>query len=77
MEHKSKQGYSPEPTETETEPLLTVGDLAIYLNASRSTIYRLIREGSLRPIYFDDRPRFLPQDVLAFVQSHQNRQKKP
>jgi predicted DNA-binding transcriptional regulator AlpA len=71
MEHKRKQGYS--PGASDAEALLTLADLAAYLNTSRSTIYRLIREGSLRPIYFDDRPRFVPGDVWAFVLSHRSR----
>jgi excisionase family DNA binding protein len=53
----------------QTDSLLTIADLAVYLNTSRSTIYRLIRQGSLRPIYFNDRPRFLAEDVWEFVQS--------
>lgn len=39
------------------------------LACSRSTVYRLIDEGSLRPIYFDRRPRFDPEDVAAFIES--------
>jgi excisionase family DNA binding protein len=67
MEQKGTQGYS--PGRSDTEALLTVAELAVCLNTSRSTIYRLIREGALRPIYFDDRPRFLAEDVWGFVRS--------
>ena len=54
---------------TDTLELLTVADLQKSLLVSRSTIYRLIREGALRPLYFDDRPRFLVTDVRDFVES--------
>jgi excisionase family DNA binding protein len=67
MEQKRTQGYP--SRRPDSEALLTLADLAVYLNTSRSTIYRLIREGSLQPIYFDDRPRFAPGDVSAFVRS--------
>jgi excisionase family DNA binding protein len=52
-----------------TDSLLTIAEVACYLNASRSTIYRLMREGALRPLYFDDRPRFRRGDLDAFLDS--------
>jgi excisionase family DNA binding protein len=58
-ENKRTPNYS----EVQTDRLLTVADLSAYLNASRTTIYRLIREGALRPVHFDDRPRFRLRDV--------------
>jgi hypothetical protein len=36
---------------------------------SRAGVYRLIRHGDLSPIYIDRRPRFLAEDIRAFVHS--------
>ena len=67
MEQTRAKAYGGDTTDM--PELLTVADLQRSLRVSRSTIYRLIREGALRPLYFDDRPRFLVADVRDFVES--------
>lgn len=50
-------------------PHLRVRDVQRILACSRRTVYRLIAEGQLRPLYVDSRPLFDPHDVRLLLDS--------
>jgi excisionase family DNA binding protein len=39
------------------------------LGVSRKTLWRIVRSGELPAVYVDRRPRFLAEDVAAFIAS--------
>lgn len=51
--------------------LLTLDECRTLLRCSRSTVWRLMRRGDLRPVRLTDGgpPRFLYDDVRALIQS--------
>jgi hypothetical protein len=54
--------------------LLTRAQVAEHLNASISTVERLERTGQLTPIAItSDCPRFLPEEIIAFIESRKAR----
>jgi predicted DNA-binding transcriptional regulator AlpA len=59
--------------QSEPAPLLRVADLQRVLACSRPTVYRLIREGALKPVYLDRRPRFEPKQVRELIESRRGR----
>ena len=57
------QGYE----QTQPEPLLRVADVLQWLGCSKSTLYRIVRDRGIEPIYLDSHPRFDPDDVRALI----------
>ena len=55
------------------EPLLTVDELADLLRSSRSGIYRLVRDGHLRPYRVGARMRFSTRDVRDYLDRERER----
>ena len=51
------------------EPLLSVPQTLRVLGISQRTLYRLIRDGELRPIRIGDRVLFDPADLRDFIDS--------
>jgi excisionase family DNA binding protein len=49
-------------------PLLTVDETAAFLGVARSTVFRLIRNGELRPVRVGQRHRFRPEDLDAYLE---------
>ena len=49
-------------------PLLTVNDVARLLVVSRDSVYRLIRDGHLRPVRVGKRLRFRPEDIERYLE---------
>jgi excisionase family DNA binding protein len=49
--------------------LLTIKEACEYLNLSRATIYKLIKEGKLTPIKIGRSTRLDKSDLDAFVES--------
>ncbi len=48
--------------------LLTIEQTTLYCGISRTTLWRAVRRGELRPIYvFDDRPRFDIHHIDAYI----------
>jgi excisionase family DNA binding protein len=47
--------------------LLLVPEVARRLGCSRSTVYRLLADGHLQPVYIDSRPRFEAEDIEELV----------
>jgi excisionase family DNA binding protein len=56
-------------TPQSTPRLLGRSEVAALLGISRQTLDRLVKAGSLPVVRLDRRPRFLPEDVDAFVRS--------
>jgi excisionase family DNA binding protein len=52
------------------EPLLTVAQCCELLQVSKQTLYRLINNGELEPVRIGHHPRFLPDDIRAFLERH-------
>jgi excisionase family DNA binding protein len=52
------------------EPLLTLSTVCGVLAVSKQTVYRLVRQGELRPTRVGDRLRFEPEDVRDYVSRH-------
>ena len=48
-------------------PLLTVAAACQHLAISRATLYRLMGEGTIRPVRIGGSVRFRPSDLEAFV----------
>jgi predicted DNA-binding transcriptional regulator AlpA len=53
--------------------LLSRAEVEQMLCVSRKTLWRLVQRGTLPAVYLDRRPRFLPEDVWAFVLSRRRR----
>jgi len=49
-------------------PLLTVPELARVLRIGRTSVYRLVKSGSIRPVVVGERLRFRPEDVEAYLE---------
>ncbi len=47
--------------------LLTVKEVCEYLNVSKPTVYRLIKEGKLKPIKIGKATRFEKEDIDKFI----------
>lgn len=60
MEHHSVTDYSA------VRPLLTVPELAGVLRVGRTTVYRLVNNGSIRPVIVGERIRFRPEEIDAY-----------
>jgi len=52
---------------TEDVTLLTVEEAAVRLGISRSTMYSLIRAGSIRSVKLGKRTRLTPQQVSDYI----------
>jgi len=48
--------------------LLSVNELATYLGVTRSTVYRLVREGELQSVKVGRRKKFRPEDIDAYLE---------
>ncbi len=48
--------------------LLTIKEVCEYLNVSKPTIYRLIKEGKLKPIKIGRATRFDKEDIDKFIE---------
>ena len=53
-----------------TPPLLSLEDAAAVLNVGRTTIYRLVREGSLATVTIGRTRRVRPADLDRFIDAH-------
>lgn len=53
--------------------LLSRAEVQQILCVSGKTLWRLVQSGKLPVVYIDRRPRFLPEDVWAFVRSQRRR----
>lgn len=53
----------------DNRPLMTVAGVCKHLAISRATLYRLIDDGSIRPLHISKTVRFKPADVDAFIES--------
>lgn len=51
--------------------LLNLDDVALYLNCSKSTMYRYVREGRISYIRRGRRLLFRETDIEAFLDKHQ------
>lgn len=50
--------------------LYTISETAEYLKVSRGTVYKLIEEEKIQPVYLTDRnPRVKEEDLIALVNS--------
>ena len=49
-------------------PLLTVPELARVLRIGRTSVYRLVKSGSIHPVVVGERLRFRPEDVEAYLE---------
>ena len=47
--------------------LLNVNETAVYLNTSRWSVYKLVRDGHLRAVRVGERLRFKPDDVERYL----------
>jgi excisionase family DNA binding protein len=56
------------PHRSELEPPLTARQCWELLQISKNTLYRLIRDGELQPTYVGHSPRFLRDDVRAYLE---------
>jgi excisionase family DNA binding protein len=52
------------------EPLLTVNDVAAVLSVTRRTVYRLVHKQELHPTRVEERLRFEPADIRAYLERH-------
>jgi excisionase family DNA binding protein len=52
----------------EATPTMTVAAAAAYMSCSRWTIYRLVREGSLRPLKVGTRLRFRAAELDRYME---------
>jgi excisionase family DNA binding protein len=55
-------------TTREATPAMTVTDAAAYMNCSKWTVYRLVREGALRPLKVGTRLRFRPTELDRYME---------
>lgn len=49
-------------------PLLTIDETAAFLGVARSTVFRLIRQGDLRPVRVGQRQRLRPEDLDVYLE---------
>ena len=61
---------------SETDPLLTVTDVARMLSVSRTLIYVLIARGELPTVHIGHALRFRPRDVQDYIRKR-SRQRTP
>jgi excisionase family DNA binding protein len=67
--HRTKAAYgSRMATREATPPPLTVAGAAAYMNCSRWTVYRLVREGALRPLKVGTRLRFRAAELDRYME---------
>jgi excisionase family DNA binding protein len=57
----------------DARPLLTINDMAAKLRVQRSTVYRLINAGELRPIRVGSSYRFTPEWVDEYLAAQAER----
>jgi excisionase family DNA binding protein len=69
MRHPRTSGYDA----SRSDQLLRISEVTRILACSRPTVYRLIEEGALTPIYLDRRPRFDPADLERLVEERRGR----
>ena len=62
VERHSPPEYAP------VRPLLTVPELARVMRVGRTTVYRLVRNGSIRPVVVGERMRFRPEDIERYLE---------
>jgi excisionase family DNA binding protein len=63
------QGVS-SPSKTSLEPLLTVGDTAVFLGVSRAHVYVLLERDELPHVRIGKRIRFVPDELRAYLERH-------
>ena len=56
------------PEESAEEPLRTVDEVAVYLRVGRTTVYKLIADGSLTTVQIGRRRLCAADDLRAYVQ---------
>lgn len=54
-------------SESTTEPMLTINEVAERLSISRNTVYRLISKGHLRPVTVSERQRFSAAELQRYI----------
>lgn len=60
-----------ENIETDSPMLLTIQQTAEFLNVSRSTVYKMIKQGKLHPIRpVSDAPRIIRAQLIQYVRVH-------
>lgn len=72
MANPRAEGYG-EARPVMGDPLVTVDGAIRWLGCSRRTLYRLIDDGALVPVYIDRRPRFKSSSLQELIESRQGR----